>query len=379
MCLGALVHTYFIYPMLISILHGIKGSHKKDKSIDKPNVSILMAVYNEQDVIRQKINSILNSSFPPNNIELLIGSDGSTDNTDEYVKEVAKIHPQIKLYSFEGRNGKPKIIDSLKDRAKNDIIIVTDANVLFDINTIGKLTRHFSNAEIGLVDSRMTNTGIKKEGISIQEKNYINLEGQLKYYEGALWGCLMGPFGGCYAIRKDLMPKVPTNFTVDDFFICMSVIDQGYKTIGEPEAIVYEDVSNILKEEFRRKTRIATGNFQNLFYFKHLIVHFNKAYSYCFFSHKVLRWLGPVFLIGSFISNILLIEEHSIFFYTILGQVLFYFLALFDLFLKKFEIHSVALRYITHFVAMNVALLVGMFLFIKGVKSNVWEPTKRFQ
>lgn len=365
--------------MLISILHRIKGSLKKDNNINKPHVSILMAVYNEEAVIRQKIDSILNSSFTQKNIELLIGSDGSTDNTDKYVNEFAKTHPQIKLYSFEGRNGKPKIIDALKDRAQNDIVIVTDANVLFDINTIDKLTGHFANSKIGLVDSRMTNTGIKKEGISIQEKNYINLEGQLKYYEGSLWGCLMGPFGGCYAIRKKLMPKVPANFTVDDFFICMSVIDQGYKTIGEPEAIVYEDVSNILKEEFRRKTRIATGNFQNLFYFKHLIFHFNKAYSYCFFSHKVLRWLGPVFLIVAFISNILLIEEHSMFIYILLGQVLFYFLALFDLFLKKFKIHSVALRYITHFVAMNIALLVGMFLFIKGVKSNVWEPTQRFQ
>ena len=168
-------------------------------------------------------------------------------------------------------------------------------------------------------------------------------------------------------------------FLVDDFFICMKVLESGFKAINDKDSIVYEDVSNLLSEEFRRKTRIATGNIQNLFYFKHLFLHLHKAYSYCFFSHKFLRWIGPILLIIIYISNLLLVQEHFLYFYLFIGQNIFYVSGFIDVILKKFGIHNVFLRYITHFIAMNIALMVGMFQYTKGIKSNVWEPTQRFQ
>jgi len=301
------------------------------------------------------------------------------DKTNEIVKNFNKSFPQVKLVEFSGRNGKPAIIDKLKAQAQYDLLIITDANVIFDRNTIGSLARHFETKNIGLVDTRMINTGLKKEGISIQEKSYISMEVELKYHEGQVFGCLIGPFGGCYAIRKELMAEVPSNFLVDDFFICMKVLESGSLAINDKNALVYEDVSNLLSEEFRRKTRIAIGNIQNLFYFKHLFLHLHKAYSYCFFSHKFIRWIGPILLIAIYISNTSIINEDSTYFYLFIAQNLFYLFGFIDIILKKFGIHNVFLRYITHFIAMNIALMMGMLQYIKGIKSNVWEPTKRFQ
>ena len=374
-----LVHSYILYPFILKLLFLINGTKKISNNNKEINVSILIAAYNEEAVLKKKIESIISSDYDFNKIEVLVGSDGSKDKTNEIVIELNKLYPQVKLFEFSGRNGKPAIIDKLKEQALYDILIVTDANVIFNRYTIPKLVRHFNDNSIGLVDTRMVNTGLKKEGISIQEKSYISMEVQLKYHEGQLFGSLIGPFGGCYAIRKSLMSKVPKGFLVDDFFICMKVLESGFKAINDKDSIVYEDVSNLLSEEFRRKTRIATGNIQNLFYFKHLFLHLHKAYSYCFFSHKFLRWIGPILLIIIYISNLLLVQEHFLYFYIFIGQNIFYVSGFIDVILKKFGIHNVFLRYITHFIAMNIALMVGMFQYTKGIKSNVWEPTQRFQ
>ena len=374
-----LLHTYLLYPLIMYILFKIKGSKSRNTSQSLEAVSILMSVYNEEKVIAKKLESIINSDYPIDKLEILIGSDGSSDKTDNIILKYSNKYPQIKFKRFGGRNGKPSIIEKLKKVAVNDILIITDANVFFKKNTIKELVKHFNDPKIGLVDSRMTNTGFKKEGISIQEKGYINMEGNLKYFEGELFNCLIGPFGGCYAIRKSLLPKVPKTFRVDDFFICMHVLESGYFSICERKAIVHEDVSNIIGEEFRRKSRIATGNIQNFIYYKHLLISLNKTYVWCYISHKVIRWLGPILLISMFSSNLLIQQTNILFKLTLLGQCIFYTCALFDQILKNYGIHSVLLRYTTHFVAMNAALFMGIIEYLKGVKTNVWEPTKRYQ
>ena len=167
---------------------------------------------------------------------------------------------------------------------------MTDANVLFDKQTIFELVKHFKNSTIGLVDSKMQNIGIKKDGISFQEKTYISSEVSVKQRESLLWGAMMGPFGGCFAFRKNLWGEIPSHFLVDDFYLNMLILEKGFKSINEPKALVFEDVSNNLKDEFNRKIRISTGNFQNLFHFKHLLFDFSWV-AFVFFSHKVLRWL----------------------------------------------------------------------------------------
>ena len=145
-------------------------------------------------------------------------------------------------------------------KAKHDIIILTDANVLFTAQTLQQLQAPFSDPQIGLVDSTMKHYGIKDTGISKPESAYIAGEVLIKEAEGKLWGAMMGPFGGCFAFRKKCFEQIPAHFLVDDFFINMTCIEKGYKCVNQKEAVVLEDVSNDLLIEFQRKIRISSGD-----------------------------------------------------------------------------------------------------------------------
>ena len=188
----------------------------------------------------------------------------------------------------------------------------------------------------------------------------------------------MGPSGGFYAVRKENFNAVPGNFLVDDFYINFKVLEEGKKSINDRDSVVIEDVSNDLYEEFRRKVRISAGNFQNLSEFFRFLKNPFKPIGFCFLSHKVLRWIGPFFILGALISNFFI--RHELFYsLTLLLQVILIIIPFIDLILRKIKIHIVILRFVTHFYSMNLAILTGFLWFLKGIKSNVWEPTKRNQ
>lgn len=376
----AIVHSYIAYPTILTSLYFFKKNKPQSKfdSYKTPFVSILMSVYNEQDVLNNKIESVFNTNYPYEKIEVLVGSDASTDQTDKILNKLTSKYKNLQFFSFNKRQGKPNIINQLVDKARGEILILTDANVIFDNTTIQNLTKPFFDKKVGLVDARMINREFKKEGISMPEKAYISREVNIKHKESILWGTMMGPFGGCFAVRSNLYSKVPDNYLVDDFYINMRVLEKGKKAINNLDAIVYEDVSNNLKDEFRRKVRIATGNFQNLKQFKHLLCPPTKALSFSFLSHKVLRWFGPFFLLTVFLSNLFLLG--NIFYrYLFYLQCIIIVLPFIDFLLRKINLHIIILRFITHFYSMNFALFIGFFKYLKGVKTNVWQPTKRNQ
>ena len=379
-CLTFILHTYLFYHLSIRIFaRNKKGNNKIFKIEDEiPFVSILIAAHNEETVISDKILSIVNSSFPETKIEVLVGSDCSTDKTNTIIEQLIKEYACISIVKFENRTGKIGVINSLIEKAKYDLVLLTDANVMFDKQSIFELVKHFKNEEIGLVDSKMINIGIKKDGISLQEKTYISTEVSSKNAESLLWGTMMGPFGGCFALRKKLWEKIPSHFLVDDFYINMLVLQKGFKSINEPNAIVFEDVSNDLSDEFRRKIRISSGNFQNLFHYKHLLFDFSWI-AFSFFSHKVLRWLTPFFILSIISILPFIIENQSFYFYFLIGIIFCFSLVSIDFLLKSLKVNIKLLRFLTHFTLMNVALFIGFLNYIKGVKSSIWDPTRRNQ
>ncbi|MDD3687510.1 MAG: glycosyltransferase [Bacteroidales bacterium] len=371
-------HTYVLYPLIIRILAHNKQTNYADAK-HFPSVTIIMSLYNEESVISEKLDSIFASDYPIDKVSIIIGSDNSDDKTNEIVSNYASRYKNIDFTAFSQRQGKSNVINNMINKSHADILILSDANVFFDKNTIAELVKPFADDKIGLVDTNMKNTGLKKEGISIQEKSYISREVNIKNREGILWGTMMGPFGGCFAIRHDLYSPVPKNFLVDDFYICMKVIEKGYKAVNNLNAVVYEDVSNNLSDEFRRKVRIATGDFQNLNEFKKMLWPPWTGLSFSFMSHKVLRWITPLFIISAWILNFILAFDSLFYLILFAGYNFVIILPLADFLLKKINIHNVILRFITHFFTMNLALLRGMFKAIKGVESNVWKPTKRNQ
>ncbi len=386
-----LAHSYLFYPWL---LQWLGRGRKPDRPVyegedaDWPFVSIIMSVYNEEAVIRDKLDSLAALEYPEERLQILIGSDCSDDGTNEIVEQFAAIHSRMRFFSFPQRRGKPPVINELIAIAgrsqpldAHHVLLITDASVLLTPGVARRLAKHFRDERIVVVDARMVHTGMRGPGISRSENQYISREGMIKYLEGLVWGKMVGPFGGCYALRADRFSEVPANFLVDDFYLTMRALEEGGDAISEPKAVCYEPVSHNLSEEYRRKARISAGNFQNLVRFRHLWWPPLRPLAFAFFSHKVLRWIGPFFLLAIPLCSAALAWNGNLFFrflFLILTGGAILVIAL-DLLLRWLGLHFLPLRSLRYFLAMNLALLQGFVKFLKGIRSNVWEPTKRNQ
>lgn len=371
------LHSYVLYPLILRVFSVRRKGNALvyDRNEELPVVSVIISAHNEEACIKEKVQSIFAGSYPSEKFEVLIGSDHSTDNTGDIIMLLMKDYPSLKFIDFKERRGKGSVVNDLVQNASGTILVLTDANVIFSDDTLFYLVRHFKNSMIGLVDTNMVNRGMKEEGISYQEKAYISREVRIKDHESRLWGAMMGPFGGCYAIRKVDYARVPANFLVDDFFINMRIFEKGKLAINDIRAIVFENVPDELKVEFRRKVRIGIGNFQNLRKFWRLI--FTLRYGFAFFSHKVIRWFGPFFLLTALATNIYLAFGSRFYFWILLCYLSVFSIPLIDWVLKKLNIYIGPFRLATHFFSMNAALFIGFFRSLGIVRSGVWERTER--
>ncbi len=375
-----LLYHYAAYPAILWVIYRFRGQDKDAKKIEHfPAFSIIIPAHNEESCIADKLISIINSDLSGCTFEVLVGSDNSTDATNAIVFEFASKHSFIQFYPYSERQGKIGMVEKLVARTKYDILIHTDANVLFETDCIKRLIAAFSDPTLGVIGANIVNTDISKDGISVQEASYVNIENRIKYWEGAIFDSMMGAFGGCFAMRKSLMKAIPKNFIVDDFYLTFQCMVQGFASRYDLSAICFEDVSNDWREEFRRKVRIGIGNYQNLRFFRTWAFRPFHPIGYCFISHKVLRWIGWTFILMAICSAFYLSFYVPFFAIISAGIIGVLFIVLVDPMLAKMGIHIKVFRYIFHFFTMNVALAVAFFKYISGVKTNIWTPTKRHQ
>lgn len=404
-----ILHNYLIYPMWVlrksrrvsndnayfssltnevaisSNQHDACYFDSNDNNTVWPAVSVLMAVHNEEKVLEEKLRCLLNQDYP-GQYNIYIGSDNSSDRTNDILQEFAAKDDRLNIKIFTSRQGKPGIINQLTALAPppgNDhFYLLTDASVMLADDVVTQLIKpSLKLNDLTVIDARMIHTGIQQHGISKTEDQYISGEVKLKQAEGRLWGYMMGPFGGCYALRSDVYERGPDNFLVDDFFLCMAAYEQGGKGISVAEAHCYEGVGQHLKDEFRRKVRISSGNWQNTVRFRQQWWPPVSELSFAFFSHKILRWLTPFLIIVIMLGLLLLSLVFGNYWATLAFSCLASLLLLppmLDILLSQlFGIHWQPLRAIRYFLAMNLALLVGFFRFLKGIQSNVWQPSQR--
>lgn len=385
---GSLLHSYLIYPFLLRVWSGKARRPRPlfEEGDEWPRVSVLLSVYNEEAVIAQKLESLFASDYPDGKINFFIGSDASADATNRLVEQWSEGRADVHFFSFSQRRGKPSVLNDLAKAALDlapagpgHLLLITDANVFLEPATIRYLARHFKDPQMGLVDAHMINTGMKSEGISLSENQYIRTESMVKYREGLLWGAMIGPFGGCYLLRSDLFEPIPPHFLVDDFYLAMKAFEKKALAINDLEARCYEAVSHEMEEEFKRKSRIAAGNFQNLTAFFHLWFPPFSKLGFAFFSHKVLRWLGPFFLFFMLVAGLGLAWQGNLIFRLGFYLLLFimFGIPLIDKVLVGAGVNGFWFRNIRYFLAMNLALLAGFFRWLRGVRSGVWEPPKR--
>ena len=295
-----LFHSYLIYPVTIKIISSFfyKKKYENEAAF---TISILISAFNEEKVIKERIINIANLNYNFTQIEVLVGSDCSTDKTNQILTELKGLYPWLSVYLFSQRRGKVSVLNDLAKEAKNEIILFTDANSVFDKDSLKLIVPHFGNKAIGGVSGRLKL--IEKEGDSkskTEEKKYWEYETILKKSEGEC-GVLIGANGGIFAIRKNLFKEIPLrNPVTDDLFISLAVLQQGFQFVYEFNSIAYEDVAPKIVDEFKRKIRFSATNFYTLLYFKDLLLSKNILLSYSLWSHKIIRWFTPILLIFNF-------------------------------------------------------------------------------
>lgn len=378
-CLLVPAFSYVLFPWLMKQKASkiIIAKNNYNAISEWPAVTIVFSAFNEEKVIRRKLESILNSDYPKEKLFVLIGSDNSTDGTHQIIEEFSANHSSITLIKKTSRNGKLKIINELIDLTKTEHLIFTDANVFFEPNTVKALVYNLLVKDAKMVCGNIMKFSPKNEGISGQEIFYMNFENQLKHHESLVYGFCVGVEGGCYAIKKDWFVKVPDGFLMDDFFITLDVISKKGKVLFEQEAFCYEDVNDAPMIEFKRKIRISLGNFRNLKYYKHLLFPIYKGFGFAFFSHKVLRWFTPFALVFSFLLSFMLAFYFPVFILISLAFSLLVILPVMTIFLEMIKVKIPLVNSIGHFILMNFALLLGYFKFISASHESAWEPPKR--
>lgn len=369
------IYNYFIYPLAIIFLSKLRvDPHLENISefSDYPKVSFIIAAYNEELVIKQKITNTLSLEYPKDKFEIIIVSDGSDDSTPDIVRE----------YSSEGiiglhqsaRQGKSAALNRAVECSSGEIIVFSDANNDFSIDSVKMLIKHFSDESIGAV------TGAKH----IYESNdrqaasgdglYWKYESSIKQAESSL-GSITGADGEILALRKEMFKPIDQSKINDDAAITFDIIKSGYRMIYEKEAKAYEEASKDLIEDFNVKVRMTAGGFQTLSFEKDYLFPPTNWFSFTFISHKVLRWLAPHFLIVMLLLPVLVLYRPEMLVFFLL-QISFYSLSLYGWLNRTKKLHS--LFYIPmYFSSMNLALFYGFLRYINKNTDTIWKKAER--
>ncbi len=372
-----IIYTYFGYPLILFALSRFKTTPPK-KSYDRhPFVSVIISAYNEGKVIEAKLRNLLNQEYPEDKLEVIVVSDGSTDDTDIIVQRFPD--PRVKLIKLSDRRGKPRALNIGVSRAKGEIILFSDSRQLYARNSIKEIVANFNDKSVGAVsgelhlvkklDGQTEDLDEATESIGF----YWKYEKLLRKLESKI-DSAVGATGAIYAIRRELFHPIAEDTILDDVLIPMYVVLQGYRVIFEPKAKAFDLITPDPKREFTRKVRTLSGNFQLFLRFKELYNPFKNRILFQMISHKIFRLLIPFALISVFILNVLLISAVSLYKITLITQLFFYLLALSGHFAphrssKLWSILSIP----RVFLMLNTAVMVGLYRYIVGKQKVTWD------
>jgi cellulose synthase/poly-beta-1,6-N-acetylglucosamine synthase-like glycosyltransferase len=389
LCIALLVYAWCVYPLVVRALP--RREHSTDDGLC-PEVAVLIPAHNEEAVIADRIGNLLELSYPPEKINIYIGVDASDDGTSAIAGGFAAEDARIRVFEYGERRGKAAVLKSLVMSCKEEILVFTDANTVFEPDAIGLLTRHFADKAVGGVCGRLVFTDDGQ--CSTDEGTYWALETKIKKMESDVDSCL-GANGGIYAIRRGLFwHDMPDNTIVDDLVIGMKVREQGYRMIFDPEAVASEELPATVADEWRRRTRIGAGDFQALWFCRRCLLPRYGLFTLLFFSHKVLRWFTPHLCVLSLGVSLWLLRplvrflasEEIRLWDLSLSACAAGWCGLWLLFAGCYALNrsrpagfaaAGLARTCAYFLAMQAALAVGFIRFCGGGLSGAWERTNR--
>lgn len=378
-------YTFVGYGILLFIVIKIKRAVKGRKMITDvadellPNCTLVVAAYNEEHFITEKIANSLALNYPAGKLKLVFVTDGSTDRTAEIISQ----YPQIQLLHRPERAGKIAAVHRAMEYITTEAVVFTDANTFLNADAIKYICRHYADPTVGSVaGEKRVQIDANADASAAGEGFYWKYESALKKWDSELYS-VVGAAGELFSVRRELYEDVPPDTVLDDFMISMLIAAKGYRIIYEPEAYALETASENVSEELKRKIRIAAGGIQSIMRLKPLLFSLKlPLLSFQYVSHRVLRWtVTPFFLILAFITNLALAFAQQGWFYELLfaGQVLFYLLALLGFVMEKRQIRVKVLFIPYYFCVMNYAVLAGIIRYFTKKQSSVWEKVQRKQ
>ncbi len=368
----ALLYAYVGYPLLLGLLSVFIRRVRKGAGDQQPLVSVLIAAYNEEDSIRRKIQETLALHYPADKLEVLVVSDGSSDRTDEIVRSCAD--SRVQLLRVEGRRGKTNAQNDGVRQCKGEIVVFSDATATYHPDSIQRLVEPYADPGVGAVSGRYKYfdlDSVSPTGLgSIAFWNYENLIKSLQSRLGTLTGC-----SGCiYSVRKSCYVPLPDD-ACSDLVEPLQVVKAGYRVAFAPEALAFEEATASSAQEFRMRVRVATRGMRGVLSVRTLLNPWRSPWTaFQLFSHKIMRWLVPVFLAIILLSNLFLLSRPE---YAVLAavQIAFYSFAWIS---SAMPLHKrwKPLGLPLFFCTLNAAAALALWQVLRGNRFTTWEPIR---
>ena len=367
-----LVYHYALYPALV--IACARLARRPVTFLETwPRVSFIIAAYNEERVIADKLRNTIALDYPKDRLEIIVVSDGSNDATESIVCSFA---PQGVISLHQGRRGgKTAALNRSVKRAIGDILVFSDANNDFAPDAISKLVRHFGDPRVGGVCGAKRIKPDANRQSSLGDGLYWRYESAVKFAESRL-GTITNADGEIFAVRRDLYSTIPEHIINDDAQITLDLVKQGYRVRYEPEARSYELASIHIRDDFQVKVRMVAGGYQTLVANAFTLFPLRSWFAWAFFSHKTLRWLAPLFLILMLVTSAALSPE-PLYLAAFLAQLGFYGLALVGHRRIGQGTLPIAIYVPFYFTSMNLAALWGLLRFLRRRQTVQWSKAQR--
>lgn len=377
--IAIIFYTYLGYGMLLYALtrrKRVSNSTEIPSSADLPHITFIIAAYNEADYIVDKIYNTMGLDYPMEKLSVFVVTDGSTDSSPDQVRLFA----DVRLFHLPERKGKIHAVNRVMRFVETPIVVFSDANTFLNENAMKSLVAHYSDPQVGGVSGEKRIAAKADDSAAGSgEGIYWKYESLLKKMDSQLYS-MVGAAGELFSVRTQLYETPPENMIIEDFYISLKVVANGYRFVYEPGASATETASASIGDEWKRKVRIAAGGLQAIGKLHTLLNPFRYGIvSFQYISHRVMRWtLAPLALVAVLVSNVYLASLGLAFYQVLLFlQLSFYTMATVGYVYRNQNISIKGFFVPFYFTVMNASVFAGFVRFITGRQTVIWEKTKR--
>ncbi|MCB0193550.1 MAG: glycosyltransferase family 2 protein [Anaerolineae bacterium] len=386
LCVGSIGYAYAGYPVLLTLLTRLKPKPTSYPSAT-PSITLLIAAHNEEAVIAQKLENSLALDYPRQQLQIIVAADGSSDHTADIVRHY--VDRGIELSFSPPRRGKMAAINRAMQQARGEVVVFSDANNMYAVDTLRELVAPFADPSVGAATG--AKSILRGDGVLGESEGlYWKYEAFIKKQETLLGSCT-GVAGEILALRRHLFESPPDHVINDDFYMAMRVSKRGYRVVYVPQARSYERVSLSAQDEMTRRARIVAGRYQAIALAGDLLPVQRPLLVWQVVSHKFLRPLVPLAMLGALVTNLLSLGQAAsktgsamlsltppVNWIVFIGQLLFYGAAWLGNQLEDKNHKLAKVLYLpTFLVNSNLAALTGLYRFLSGGQATAWQRVNR--